>query len=34
MTLNARASLALAILGAVMCALLFGAAGTAQYWQA
>jgi protein-S-isoprenylcysteine O-methyltransferase Ste14 len=34
MTLNARAWLALAIIAAVMCALLFAAAGTARYWQA
>lgn len=34
MTLNARAWLALAILAGVMCALLFGTAGTTQYWQA
>jgi protein-S-isoprenylcysteine O-methyltransferase Ste14 len=34
MTLNARASLALAIVGGVMCALVFGAAGTTRYWQA
>jgi protein-S-isoprenylcysteine O-methyltransferase Ste14 len=34
MTLNAHAWLALAIVVAVMCALLFAAAGTARYWQA
>jgi protein-S-isoprenylcysteine O-methyltransferase Ste14 len=34
MTLNARAWLALVIVGGVMCALLFGTAGTAKYWQA
>ena len=34
MTLDARAWLALAIVGGVMCALLFGTAGTTQYWQA
>jgi protein-S-isoprenylcysteine O-methyltransferase Ste14 len=34
MTLNARAWLALAILAGVMCALLFGTAGTTRYWQA
>jgi protein-S-isoprenylcysteine O-methyltransferase Ste14 len=34
MTLNARAWLALAIVAGVMCALLFGTAGTTQYWQA
>jgi len=34
MTLNARAWLALAILAVVMCALLFGTAGTTRYWQA
>ena len=34
MTLNARAWLGLAILAGVMCALLFGTAGTTQYWQA
>jgi hypothetical protein len=34
MTLNARARLALAILAGVMCALLFGTAGTTQFWQA
>jgi protein-S-isoprenylcysteine O-methyltransferase Ste14 len=34
MNLNARAWLALALLAAVMCALLFGTAGTTQYWQA
>jgi protein-S-isoprenylcysteine O-methyltransferase Ste14 len=34
MTLNARAWLALAILAGAMCALLFGTAGTTQYWQA
>ena len=34
MTLNARAWLALSIVLAVMCALLFGTAGTLQYWQA
>jgi protein-S-isoprenylcysteine O-methyltransferase Ste14 len=33
-TLNARAWLALAVVTGVMCALLFGAAGTTQYWQA
>ena len=34
MTLNSRAWLAVAILASVMCALLFGAAGTTDYWQA
>jgi protein-S-isoprenylcysteine O-methyltransferase Ste14 len=34
MALDARAWLALAILAGVMCALLFGTAGTTQYWQA
>jgi protein-S-isoprenylcysteine O-methyltransferase Ste14 len=34
MTLTARAWLALAILASVMCALLFGTAGTTRYWQA
>ena len=34
MTLDARAWLALAILASVMCLLLFGTAGTTQYWQA
>jgi len=34
MTLNARAWLAVAIVTGVMCALLFGTAGTVQYWQA
>jgi hypothetical protein len=34
MTLNARAWLALVIVGGVMCALLFGPAGTTKYWQA
>src|SRR4029453_6790223 len=34
MTLTARAWLALAILASVMCALLFGMAGTTRYWQA
>ena len=34
MTLNARAWLALAMVGVVTCALLFGTAGTTQYWQA
>src|SRR5262249_49765180 len=34
MTLNARAWLALAIGVRVMCALLFGTAGTTNYWQA
>jgi len=34
MTLNARAWLALAIVTGVMCALLFGTAGTTRYWQA
>jgi protein-S-isoprenylcysteine O-methyltransferase Ste14 len=34
MTLNSRAWLAVAILASVMCALLFGAAGTTHYWQA
>jgi protein-S-isoprenylcysteine O-methyltransferase Ste14 len=34
MTLNARAWLALVILTVVMCALLFGPAGTMRYWQA
>src|SRR5262245_46398496 len=34
MTLNGRAWLALAVVASVMCALLFGAAGTIQYWQA
>ena len=34
MTLNARAWLTLAMVAGVMCALLFGMAGTIQYWQA
>jgi len=34
MTLNGRAWLALAVVASVMCALLFGAAGTIQYRQA
>src|SRR5215475_7775174 len=34
MTLNARAWLALAFLAGVLCALLFGTAGTLRYWQA
>jgi protein-S-isoprenylcysteine O-methyltransferase Ste14 len=34
MTLNARAWLALAVVTGVMCALLFGTAGTTRYWQA
>ena len=34
MTLHAHAWLALAILAGVMCALLFGTAGTTQFWQA
>jgi protein-S-isoprenylcysteine O-methyltransferase Ste14 len=34
MTLNARARLALVIVGGVTCALLFGTAGTTKYWQA
>jgi len=34
MTLNARAWLALALLASVMCALIFGTAGTARFWQA
>src|SRR5215510_6416602 len=34
MTLDARAELALVIVTAVMCALLFGTAGTLRYWQA
>ena len=34
MTLNARARLALVVVGGVMCALLFGTAGTTKYWQA
>jgi len=34
MTLNARAWLALAFLAGVLCALLFGMAGTLRYWQA
>jgi protein-S-isoprenylcysteine O-methyltransferase Ste14 len=34
MTLNFRAWLALAVVAGVMCALLFGTAGTMQYWQA
>src|SRR5262245_58870994 len=34
MTLDARSWLALIILAAVMCALLFGTAGTLWYWQA
>jgi protein-S-isoprenylcysteine O-methyltransferase Ste14 len=33
MTLNARAWIALAVLGLAMGALLFGAAGSVQYWQ-
>jgi protein-S-isoprenylcysteine O-methyltransferase Ste14 len=32
--LNTRAWLALVVVAGVMCALLFGAAGTTQYWQA
>src|SRR5262247_4549811 len=34
MTLNARAWLAHAFLAGVLCALLFGMAGTLRYWQA
>jgi len=34
MTLNTRAWLALTIVVGVMCALLFGTAGTTRYWQA
>jgi protein-S-isoprenylcysteine O-methyltransferase Ste14 len=34
MTLNARAWMALAIVAGLTCALLFGTAGTARYWQA
>jgi Putative protein-S-isoprenylcysteine methyltransferase len=34
MTLNARAWVALAFLAGVLCALLFGTAGTLRYWQA
>jgi protein-S-isoprenylcysteine O-methyltransferase Ste14 len=34
MTLNARAWLPFGIVAGVMCALLFGTAGTTQYWQA
>jgi len=34
MTLNARAWLALALLASVMCALIFGTAGTVRFWQA
>src|SRR5215510_11008051 len=34
MTLNARAWLSLVVLGLVMGLLLFGAAGTIDYWQA
>ena len=34
MTLDARAWLALSIVTAVMCALLFGTDGTWRYWQA
>ena len=34
MTLNARAGLALALLASVMCALIFGTAGTVRFWQA
>jgi protein-S-isoprenylcysteine O-methyltransferase Ste14 len=34
MTLNARARLAFVTVGGVMCALLFGTAGTTKYWQA
>jgi len=34
MTLNARAWVALAFLADVLCALLFGTAGTLRYWQA
>jgi hypothetical protein len=34
MRLNKRALLALAIVAGVMCALLFGTAGTTRYWQA
>jgi protein-S-isoprenylcysteine O-methyltransferase Ste14 len=33
-SLNARAWLALVVVTAVMCALLFGSAGTIRYWQA
>ena len=34
MTLNARAWLAFVVVTVVMCALLFGSAGTIRYWQA
>ena len=34
MSLNARAWLALLVVTVVMCALLFGSAGTIRYWQA
>jgi protein-S-isoprenylcysteine O-methyltransferase Ste14 len=34
MTLNTRAWLAVAVVTGVMCALLFGTAGTTQYWEA
>ena len=34
MSLNARAWLALVVVTLVMCALLFGSAGTIRYWQA
>jgi hypothetical protein len=34
MTLDTRAWLALAIVAVVMCALLFGTAGTTHYWHA
>lgn len=34
MSLNARAWLALVVVTVVMCALLFGSAGTIRYWQA
>src|SRR5262244_2950096 len=34
MTVNARAWVALAFLAGVLCALLFGTAGTLRYWQA
>jgi protein-S-isoprenylcysteine O-methyltransferase Ste14 len=34
MTLNTRAWLAGAVVGSVMCALLFGTAGTTRYWEA
>ena len=33
MSLNARAWLALVVVTLVMCALLFGSAGTIRYWQ-